>query len=278
MTDCPRLRVLASFFLIPAGFCLCGCTVVQRNVADAVVVTASPSLEEKDVKFVLELRDGREEFAMSEADAFLASKRSARLSRDVRSQIQGRREALRSTVEQARQALSSGCAIIRIDPAKAYADGNMIVYVAGKSDIHVFFSCAEIGQLLALKEVADDLTSVRYTHPTFEAARLRVLRDQVAALGLKVGNVSFSGRELEQMKTEAATRIIERYLRERGLAPPGGPPLLISGLLAPARSPKLTEALKDPSALEQILRSNDPDVLRALVYLVGRKVVELEHP
>ncbi len=278
MSDCPRLRVFASFFLIPAGFCLCGCTVVQRNVVDAIVVTAAPSLEDGGVKFALELRNGREEFSLSEADAFLASERSARLSRDVRSQIQERCRALRRTMVQARRELSGGFAIIRLDPQKAYADGNMVVYVEGKSDIHVFFSGAEIGQLLALKEFTDDLASVRYTHPAFDAARLGALRDHVAALGLKVDNVSFSGRELERMKTEAAARIIERYLRERGLAPPGGPPLLISGLLAPARSPKLTEALKDPSALEQILRSNDPDVLRALIYLVRREVVELEHP
>jgi len=278
MSDCSRLRMLARVFLIPAGFCLCGCTVGQRNVADAVVVTASPSLEEKDVKFALELRNGREEFALCEADAFLASERSAKLSRDVRSQIQGRREALRSTMGQARQALSSGCAIVRIDPAKSYADGNIVVYVASRSDIRMLFSCEEVGQLLALKEVADDLATIRYTHPAFDAAQLRALRDQAAALRVNASNVSFSSRELEQMKAEAAARIVERYLRESGLAPPAGPPLLTSGLFQPASSPKLTEALKDSSTIERILRSNNPDVLRALIYLVRREIVELEHP
>jgi hypothetical protein len=247
-------------------------------MADAVVVTAPPSLEDGRVKFSLELRNSREEFALGEADAFLASERGAGLSRDVRSRLKERCQALRLTMGRAKQELSDGLAIVRLDPEKAYVDGNIVVYVAGKSDVQVLFSCAEIGQLLEFHEFADDLATIRYIHPAFDAGRLLALRDRVATLGLSVANVSFSSTAIEQMKVAAAARIIERYLREAGIAPPSDPPLLSSGLFAPARSPKLTEALKDPSALEQVLRSNNPDVLRALIYLIRREVVELEHP
>jgi hypothetical protein len=36
--------------------------------------------------------------------------------------------------------------------------------------------------------------------------------------------------------------------------------------------------LKDPSVVEQVLRDRDPNTLRALVFLVNRKVIELDYP
>ena len=279
MSHCRYRPILGQVALIAAGFFIPGCTSAgHRNLSDAVIVTASPSLADGDAKIVLELRDAREEFSLSESDAFLASNRAAKLSHAVRSQLRERCQILRRTMPRARQGLSDGLVVIRPDPQRAYADGNMVVYVAGKSDIHVLFSCAEIGQLLAFKEYADDLATIRYTHPAFDSTRLRDLRDRVAALGLKVENLSLSKLELERLKTEAATRVLERYLRESGLALPDGSPLLVSGPLSLTRSPKLTEALKDPSVIEQLLRNHHPDALRAMFFLVNRKVIELHYP
>ena len=279
MSYCRYRPILARVALIAAGFFIPGCTSAgHRNLSDVVIVTASPSLADGDVKIVLELRDGREEFSLGVSDAFLASDRAAKLSRAVRSQIRERCEALRLTMPRARREISNGLAIIRPDPQRACANGNIVVYATGKSEIHVLFSCAEIGHLLAFKELADDLATIRYTHPAFDSTRLRALRDRVAALGLKVENVSLSRPELERLKTEAAARVLERCLRESGLALPDGLPLMVSGPLSSTRSPKLTAALKDPSVIEQLLRNHNPDVLRALVFLVNRRVIELEYP
>ncbi len=279
MSYCRDRPILAQVALIAAGFFIPGCTSAgHRNLSAAVIVTASPSLADGDVTIVLELRNAREEFSLSESDAFLASNRAAKLSHAVRSQLRERCQTLRRTMPQARSELSDGLAIIRPDPQRACANGNIVVYAAGKSEIHVLFSCAEIGHLLAFKELADDLATIRYTHPAFDSTRLRALRDRIATLGLKVENVSLSRPELERLKTEAAARVLERYLRESGLPLPDGSPLMVSGPLSSTRSPKLTAALKDPSVIERLLRNHDPDVLRALVFLVNRRVIGLEYP
>jgi len=241
-------------------------------------VTTAPSLAEAETKIVLELRDAREELPLSEADAFLASDRAAKLGHSVRSKLRERCEVLRRTMPQARHEMSDGLAIIRPAPQRVYADGNMAVYVAGKSDVHVFFSCAEISQLLAFTEFADDLATIRYTHPAFDSSRLSALRDRVAGLGLKVENASLTGPELERLKTEAAARVLERYLRESGLALPDDLPLMLSGPLSSTRSPKLTAALKDQSVIEQLLRNHNPDAIRALVFLVNHRVLRRAYP
>lgn len=276
MRHSPGCQFLASALLVAGGFCLFGCSAAgQRNLKDSVFVTAAPPLAEDDVKFVLELRDRREEFALSELEAFMASERAANLSGHVRSQVRERSGALRRTLTEARKGLGEGVAIIRPDLQRAYADGNIVVYLAGKSGVHVLFSCAEIGQLLAFHEIAEDLATIRYTHPAFHASRLLALRDRLSALGLNVPNLAFSASELEGLKTAAATRILERYLRESGLALVDRSPLLTSGPFTPMHSPKLTEAFKAPSVLEQLLQSHNTDALRALIFLVDRKVIEL---
>jgi len=272
-------RTMAHVLLVAAGLGLSGCTSAgHRNLTDAIIVTTAPSLAEGEPKIVLELRDVREDLSLSEADAFLASGRAAKLSHAVRSQLRERCQNLRRTMPQARQELADGLAIIRPNPSRAFADGNIVIYVAGRSAVHVLFSRAELAQLLAFKECADDLATIRYTHPGFDSARLRALRDRVAALDLKVANLSASKPELERLKTEAATRVLERYLRDAGLPLPDGWPLLTSGPLSPARSPRLTEAFKDASVVEQLLRDHNPNALRALVFLVNRKVIELDYP
>jgi hypothetical protein len=262
-----------------AGMGLSGCGAGgQRNLDDAIIVTTAPSLAEGETRLVLELRDAREEFPLTESDGFLSSERAARLNPALRSQLRERCQILRRTLPQARREMADGLAIIRPDAQRAHGDGNIAVYVAGKPDIHVFFSCAEIGQLLAWQECGDDLATIRYTHPGFDPARLGVLRDRVAALGLKVENVPPSPPGLERLRTEAATRLLERYLRENGVQMPDGSPLLVTGPLPSARSPKLTGALGNPSVMEQVLRSRNPDVLRALFFLVNRHIVDLPYP
>jgi hypothetical protein len=157
-----------------------------------------------------------------------------------------------------------------------YADGNVVLYLEGRTDVRVLFSSEDVGQLLALHEVADDLTTISFTHPDFEPRRLSLLRERVAALGLGAANVSFSRDELKHMKTDAAARVIERALRERGIGLSSSLPLLTSGPFTPTHSPKLTAAFKDPSVLEEIVRSNDPNLIRAVIYLVRLDVIELE--
>lgn len=272
-------RTMAQVVLTAAGLIFTGCTTTgHRNLADAIIVTAPPSLIESETKIVLELRDDREDLLLSEVDAFLASERAAKLGRAVRSQLRERGENLRRTMPQARQEWTNGLAIIRPNPSRAFVDGNIVIYIANDSGVRVLFSRAEIGQLLASKECADDLATIRYTHPGFDSARLGVLRDRVAALDSKVENISPSKPEVERLRTEAATRVLERYLRDNGLLRPEGSPLLTSGLLSSMRSPKLTEALKDRSVVERILQDHNPNALRAMVFLVNRNVIELGFP
>ncbi len=270
---------MAHLLLLSSAIGLSGCAATgHRNLTEAIIVTTAPSLAESETRLVLELRDVREDLSLGEVDAFLASARAGKLSHAIRAQLVERCRAARHTLPQARQELADGIAIIRPDPGRAYVDGNMVIYVAGRSAVHVLFSRAEIAQLLAFKECGDDLTTIRYTHPGFDPARLQSLRDRVAALNVKVENVSLSGPEVERLKTEAATRVLERYLRDRGLPLSDGGPLLTAGPLSPVRSPRLTEALKDPSVLEQLLQDHHPNALRALLFLVNRKVIELNYP
>ncbi|TWT40355.1 hypothetical protein RAS1_40630 [Phycisphaerae bacterium RAS1] len=272
-------RAVACVLLLVVGIGVHGCASAgHRNVTEAIIVTTTPSMSEDETKLVLELRDAREELSLGEVDAFLASDRAARLSRANRSQLLERRQAVRQTLPQARRDLADGVAIIRPNPDGAADDGNIVVYVAGKSAVHVLFSRAEIGQLLASRECADDLTTLRYTHPGFDPAQLAVLRERVTALNPKVANLAPSKSELELLRAEAATRLLERCLRDAAVPLPGGAPLLTSGPLTSMRSPKLTAALKDPSVVERILRDHNPDTLRALVFLVSRNIIELDYP
>lgn len=273
-------RTAALVLLLPAGIGLSGCVAVEhRNLGEAILVRTSPAASETDTRLILELRDVREELPLNEVDAFLASPRSAALSRANRARLRECREALRRTLPQAGRELAAGVVILRPDPDRAWADGNLVVYVPGRSAVRVLFSRAEIGQLLALKECTDDLAAIRHTHPEFDSERLRDLRDRAAALGLKVANLSPSEVELEHLQTEAATRVLERRLREDGVPLPGDSPLLTtSGLRSSPRSPKLTAALKDRSVVERVLHDGDPDTLRALVFLVRRNVIELDYP
>lgn len=202
---------LAIVFLIVAGACGFGCASGRRNLRESIVVTASPSFAESEVKVVLELRDGREEFALPAADAFLASERGARLDDDVRSRTEERCEALRRTLPHVRDEWSDGLVVLRSDPRTPYADGNIVLYLEGKSGVRLLFSTAEIGQVLAFHAVADDLATIVYTHPDFDPRRLGA-------------------------------------------------------------------AAQDPAVVEQIVHSNDPNLIRAFIHLVRQDVVETQRP
>lgn len=277
----PRCNRLFTTYglLIIAGLGLSGCASLKfRNLTDSIVVAAAPALSESETKIVLELRHDVEEVTLSDVDAFLASDRAAKLSRADRDRLRERCEALRATLPQARREFADGVAILRPDPSKAFADGNLAVYVAGRSVARVLFSRDEVGRLLALREYTDDLAAIRYKHPDFESATLGVLRDRLAALKLEPSGLTVSKSDTKRLKTEAATRVLERYLRERNLPLPDGAPLLTSDVLGRPRSPKLTAALKDSSVVERILQDRDPNTLRALLFLDNHDIVELAYP
>ncbi len=275
-------HTIARLLLTAAGISLSGCTAGYRNLTNTIIVTTTPALTETETKIVLELRNAREEVSLNGVEGFLASDAAAKLGWGERSCLLQRCRALRLTLPQARREWAQECAddlaIVRPDPDKAFADGNVVVYVAGKSGVHVLFSYAEIGQLLAFRRCADDLATIEYAHPAFDSARLLALRDRIASLGLNVAGLSPSKPELERLKTEAATRVLERCLRDRDPSSPDDAPLLTSGTLSPTRSPRLTAALKDPSAIERILRDHDPNALRALLFLLNRNIIELKYP
>lgn len=270
--------MLGHALLLAAGLGLAGCSSTQRNLSNTILVTTTPALAEAETRLVLELRHTREELSLDEIDAFLASDRATKLSPAERFQLRERGRVLRLTLPQARQEFADGLAITRPDPGKALADGNIVIYVAGKSAVHVLFSRAEVGQLLASRECADDLTTIHHTHPEFAAARLCALRNRVAASDLDVANLSPAESELERLKTEAAARVLERYLRDGGLPLPNDLPLLTYGTLSPARSPRLSAALEDSSVVERILQDHDANTLRALIFLINRDVIKLPYP
>lgn len=274
-----RHHLAAGGLAATLGLSVCGCTsATHRNASDSILMTASPTSTEDHVTCVLELKDRREEFKLSESDAFLSSERAAKLGSRMKSDILRRREALRRTMTGAQIDLEDGIAICALDAQKPVSNDNAVIYVAGRPGIRILFSCDEVGELLALNEIGEDLATIRYTHPDFDPERLRALRDQLAALDLSVRNSTFSAAELDQKKTAAAARIIERDLRERGIALPHDQALLTSGFLAATSSPKLTAALQDRAVVERILAANDPDLTRALIRLSRLHVVELSYP
>lgn len=278
MIHVPRRGTTVRMLLISAALALAGCAAGQRNLAEAIIVTAPPSLREDEAKIVLELRDRREALSLREADSFLTSDRAGRLSHALRSQLRERCRKLRQTLPQARQEAINGLAMIRPDPGEDFADDNMVIYVVGRSAVHVLFSRAEVAQLLTFKECSDDLATIRYTHPEFDPVRLGELRDRVAALGLELAQVTPSEGELERLKTEAATRVLEGYLRDGGFPLADDLPLLTSGPLSPMRSPKLSAALRDSAVVEQLLQGHDPNRLRALLFLLNRDIIVLDYP
>lgn len=277
-------RVLWQTF--PAGIgamlsalCLCGCaSAPQRNTRESILISAPREPAMEQVSCVVELRNGREELALDQTAAFLASDRGAKLSRRIQSELKQRERAVRETIAQARAELASGVAVLRPDPKKPYADGNLVVYLAGKTNTRLLFSREEMAQVLAFKEVGDDLTTIRYTHPEFTSEQLAALCKKVADVGLSVKNAALSATDLERMKTEAAARVLERHLRRGGVDLSESLPLVTYGSLSPPTCPKLSAALKDPAAVDRLVRSNDPDATRALLRLVRLRAVELACP
>ncbi|MBI4717379.1 MAG: hypothetical protein HY763_06215 [Planctomycetes bacterium] len=259
--------------------CLCGCaSAPQRNTRESIVISAPREPTMEQVSCVLELRNGREELALTQTAAFLASERGAKLARRIQSELRRREHAVRETIAQARAELGGGVAVLRPDSKRPYADGNLVVYLAGKTNTRLLFSREEMAQLLAFHQVGDDLTTIHYTHPEFTSERLAALCNRLADLGLSVKNATLSAADLERMKTEAAARILERHLRRGGANLSERLPLVTYGLLSPPTCPKLSAALKDAAAVDRLVRSNDPDCTRALLRLVRLRAVELACP
>jgi len=257
---------------------LAGCASTgQRNIREALVVTAPVSLRENEVDFALELRDERKSFTLDQVDDFLASDDAADLSGRMRKLIRTRAGKVNSTIDDARKRLSDGLAIVRPDADGPERSDNFVVYIENDDRVRLLFARDEIERIFSLRELADDMSTLRYTHPGFDQASLRALHDRAAAMNLGVGGLSPSQREMRKLKDEAATRVLERTLRGRGVAL-SNEPLLVTGTLRAAASPKLSEALHDRDVFEGLIKSENPDALRALVYVVDRDIVDLDHP
>ncbi len=273
------LGVAKGLSLATFGILLSGCVSgTHRNVREAVVVIASSSLADADVRLALELRDSREEVALPEVTAFLASDETSRLSWNIKADLRLKQRKLQETLSEAREQLPEEVIFTRPDKGRPYSDSNLVLYLKGHPDFYVYFSSAEIDQILAYRKLADDLDTVDYTHPLFDSGTLAALAARLGALRIDVKNAAMSKGEHEKLKALAASGILEHKLRELGAKFTGDLLVLATDFLGRTRSPKLAQALQDRALFEQIIRCNDPNVIRALVYLVDSDVVKLGHP
>ena len=274
-----RSLTVGSLMLIAVLSCASGCaSTAHRNVTEAVVVTASPSLTRENVRFILELRNERKEVALDGIDAFLGTEAGSRLAYSVKSSIKSKRRKVEQTLAEAASAQDNDLILARPDKQRPYADDNIVVFLNGRDGYHVYSCLAEINQLFSHREIESDLKTIHYTHPHFDDAVLEKLRAKLEDASLKIKNTVLSSSETANLKTLAAAGILERKLRALGIALDGDQPLLTTGLFARCRSPKITRALQNQPVFEQVIRSGAPDVIRALVYLVNHEVVELDYP
>lgn len=272
------LRTAMSLSLPAVAMVLSGCAPgAHRNVVEAVVVTATPSLVEAGVRFGLELRDSRQEVALSEVTAFLASDEASRLRRNIKAELRRKQRKLQETLSKAKEQSPEEVILARPDADRPYSDSNLVLYLKGQPNFHVYFSSAEIDQILAYRKLTDDLDAIEYSHPLFESRILGALVARLGASGIDVKNAAMSKAEHERLKTLAASGILEQKLRELGAKFTGDLPVLTTDFFGRTRSPKLAQALQDRVLFEQIIRCNDPNVIRALVYLVDSDVVKLAH-
>jgi hypothetical protein len=269
-------KTLASdcLVLVAVLSCFSGCTSTgRRNLTDSVVVVARPALARQDIRFILELKDTREEVMLVDLGAFLASPAGGHLSRAVKSAIGDKRRKIEQTVGEA-AAHPDEVILARPAQQQPYDDDNIVVYLKGRDGYHVYSRLAEINRVFAFKAMASDLKTIRYTHPFFDATVLDQLRAALEEEGIELRNIDLSRAEIEELKTLAAAGILERKLRTLG----GDEPVLTGALLKNNRSPKLTRALRDASVFERIISCGDPEVIRALLYLVANEAIELSHP
>ncbi|MFQ5429581.1 MAG: hypothetical protein ACE5E1_04645 [Phycisphaerae bacterium] len=247
----------------------------SRNIQEAVTVVSGPALSEANVRFVLELRQSRKEIALADVDAFLSGDASTDLGYGVRADLRRKSRKLRETLAEATAAAGEGLAITRPDRERPFSGGNLVVYVRGRDGFHAYCSSREVDGLFAYPEVADDLTTVRYTHPLFDVAVLDRLKAGLKERQIETPNIALSADRLEALKCRTATGILEKKLRSLGMTMSDEAPLLASATFGRTCSPKLTRALSDAAALEGLISCGEPEVIRALVYLVNADIVEI---
>ena len=130
------LGVAKGFSLAAFGILLSGCVSgTHRNVREAVVVTAMPSLAEADVRLGLELRDSREQVALPEVTAFLASDEASRLSWNIKADLRLKQRKLQETLSEAREQLPEEVIFTRPDAGRPYSDSNLVLYLKGQEKL-----------------------------------------------------------------------------------------------------------------------------------------------
>ncbi|MFQ5424297.1 MAG: hypothetical protein ACE5F9_10000 [Phycisphaerae bacterium] len=270
------MKLTRTLCTVPMAVCMSGCTTAgSRNIKEAVSVASRPSLTEKDVRFILELRQNRTEIALSDVDEFLSGPESAHVGYSVKADLKHKKRKLQETLAKAIATVDAGCAVTRPDPEHAFTDDNIVVYLRGREGCRVYFSYGEIDALFAYPEVTEDLATVRYTNPLFETGTLDLLKASLKERHIETPNLALPEGRLKQLKSLAAAGVLERKLRSLDVPLTGDTLLLASGLFVPRHSPKLTDALGDKDVLERVLSCGEPNVIRALVYLINNDVVEL---
>ncbi|MBN2563778.1 MAG: hypothetical protein JXQ75_22905 [Phycisphaerae bacterium] len=249
----------------------------SRNTRETVSVTVGPSLKEADVRFILELREERVDVALPDVEAFLAGGESSRLSRAVRADLEDKKGRLCRTLPEAARHGPGEAIVLRPNKELPFGGDNVVVFAKGRQGFRVYFSLQEIDDIFAMKEIAEDLSTVRYTNPSFSPGVLDTLEAQLTKHSIETPNLAVSSDEMRRLKTRTASAILERTLRELGVSFDSEVPLLASDGLGKTRSPRLTAALRQRSRIEQVISSHEPAVVRALVYLVAADVIELDN-
>ncbi|MFQ5653197.1 MAG: hypothetical protein ACE5GW_00525 [Planctomycetota bacterium] len=272
----PAVRSCAILLLL-SSLSACAST-SQRNLRETVVVRADHPVTATNVEFILELKRSGERVPLAELDSYLSGDRAAGLPDSIRSSLEEKRRKVEETLPDAARLPMADVVIARPSEDLPFSSANIVAYVKARTRLHVFCSLDEIGEVLSWKEVAPDLRTVLFTHPSFEPSVLARLRAELEEAGVEPRQAQTSPSELKALRILAAAGRLERQLRETGATLPEGTPLLITATLGQAHSPKLTAALRTEAALEQIIRCGDPDVIRSLVYLAGKGVIEIDVP
>lgn len=267
-----RATTLAPVLL--SSLFLAGCiSTSRRNTRDSALVLVRAPYEKQNVEFILELERTRERVALAELEEFLAS---ARLGPALERSLMRRRRLIEATLPSLRAEASRKVVLARPEPDRRLSAGNFVAYVQGESGFHAYCSLAELGRVFGQASMSPDLKTLRFTDARIQPAVLGKLLEELEAAGIEVREAHPSEADLQSLRVRTAAGILEKKLRDSGRVLDRRLPLLESGTFADTHSPKLSKALAESSALEEIIRSGDADAIRALVYLLGRGAVGLE--
>lgn len=266
----------STLFIFP---CLSGCaTGGSRNRSELVLVETKSPPARSNVRFVLELKQSRKEVPLGDLDAFLDGDQGTRLSSRVRRTIARKRRHVEQTLAGAQRQSTHDVILTKPRPEHPFANDNIVAYVQGKSGYHVFDSIAEVDQLFTLRNMEADLATLHFTHAYFEPTVLDHLKTAVEAEGLELRSANPTPHEARQLRVQTAAGVLERALRDQGVALKNSLTLLRSGSFEKTWSPKLADAFQCKGTVEKVLQNGNSDVIRALVYLTDQDVIDLAWP